>query len=153
MILLGFPRTTIDIDLLVPLEKRSLWLDLMRDLGFRQLHGTESFVQFEPGAIGMVPVDLMFVDGPTWQNLDAEARQQTLAEQPVRMPRVEHLIALKLHAAASPARSAREQYWEDILQLVRSCHLDPAEAYFSGIILRYGGQDAMDRILRFWNES
>ena len=57
---------TVDIDLLVPAEKRSQWLDLMRELGFRFLHGAEAFAQFDPGAAGMAPVDLMFVDEPTW---------------------------------------------------------------------------------------
>ena len=61
MILLGSPRMTIAIDLLVPAEKRSQWLDLMRGLGFRLLHGTEAFAQFEanPGPDGrkMAPVE------------------------------------------------------------------------------------------------
>lgn len=153
MILLGFARMTIDIDLLVPVEKRSQWLDLMRELGFRLLHGTEAFAQFEPGAAGMPPVDLMFVDAPTWKNLDAEAREETVADQPVRIPRIEHLIALKLHAAASPARDTREQDWEDIRQMVRTWRLDPADAYFHEVILRHGGEEAMKRIVGYWDEN
>jgi len=152
VILLGFPRMTIDIDLLVPVESRSRWLDLMRDSGFRLLHGTEAFAQFEPATAEMSPVDLMFVDAPTWKNLDAEARTEVVAKHPVRIPRVEHLIALKLHAAASPTRESREQDWEDIRQVMLACHLNPADAYFREIILRYGGEEAMNRILQYWNE-
>lgn len=152
VILLGLPRMTIDIDLLVPAEKRSQWLDLLRELGFRLLNGTEAFAQFDPGAEGMAPVDLMFVDAPTWKNLDEEARQEIVADHPVRLPRVEHLIALKLHAAASPMREARQQDWEDIRQMVRAWHLDPSDPYFREIILRHGGEEAMNRIIRYWNE-
>jgi hypothetical protein len=152
VILLGFPRMTIDIDLLVPAEKRSQWLDLMRELGFRLLHGTEAFAQFQPGLEGMAPVDFMFVDAPTWKSLESEARKETIAGQSVRIPRVEHLIALKLHAASSPARAAREQDWEDIRQMVRTWHLDPTEPYFRDLILRHGGPDAMNRIHRYLNE-
>jgi hypothetical protein len=152
VILLGFPRMTIDIDLLVPAEKRPQWLDLMRELGFRLLHGTEAFAQFQPGVEGMAPVDFMFVDAPTWTGLDSQARQETVADQPVRIPRVEHLVALKLHAASSPIRAAREQDWEDIRQMVHTWHLDPADPYFRELILRHGGPDAMDRILRYSNE-
>jgi len=148
---LAFPRMTIDLDLLVPAEKQSQWLDLMRELGYRFLHGTQVFAQFQPGTSGMAPVDLMFVDAATWISLDSEARQEIIADQPVRIPRVEHLIALKLHAAASPHRDAREQDWEDIRQLVRACHLNPADEYFREIILRYGGQEAMNRILSYSN--
>jgi len=114
IVLLGLPRMTVDIDLLVPDGKRPQWLDLMRDLGFRLIHGTAAFAQFQPGPDGMAPVDLMFVDEPTWKDLDAQAREEILADQPVRVPRVEHLIALKLHAAISPTRSGAEQDWQDI---------------------------------------
>jgi hypothetical protein len=152
VILLGFSRMTIDIDLLVPAEKKSQWLDLMRELGFRLVHGTEAFAQFQPGAQGMAPVDFIFVDAPTWENLNAEARQEIVADQPVRIPRVEHLVALKLHAASSPARDTREQDWQDIRQMVRTWHLDPSAAYFHEIIVRYGDEEAMKRILGYWNE-
>jgi hypothetical protein len=37
-------------------------------------------------------------------------------------------------------------------QLVRAWHLDPAGAYFREIILRYGSEEAMDRILNFSND-
>jgi hypothetical protein len=33
LILLGYIRNTVDLDLLLPEEERSRWLDLMRDLG------------------------------------------------------------------------------------------------------------------------
>jgi len=149
VILLGFPRMTIDIDLLVPAEKRLRWLDLMRDLAFRLLQGTEAFVQFEPGTSEMVPVDLMFVNAPTWKNMDSEARQEIVAEHHVRVPRIEHLIALKLHAAASPTRSKPETDWEDIRQIIRICKLNTDEPGFRAMILRYGGKKALDRIESF----
>ncbi len=143
---------TIDVDLLVPAANRSQWLDLMRELGYRLLHGTEAFAQFQPGTQGMAPVDFIFVDAATWKNLDAEARREFIADHPVRIPRVEHLIALKLHAAASPTRDARQQDWEDIRQMVRAWHLNPGDAYFREIILRYGGEEALNRILSYSNE-
>ena len=65
MILFGFARSTIDIDLLVPTRLRSAWLDLMRELGFRLYHGTGAFAQFEPEEKTISSVDLMFVDDRT----------------------------------------------------------------------------------------
>ena len=149
VILLGFPRMTIDIDLLVPDEKRSQWLDLMRDLGCRLLHGTDAFAQFEPGTSGMVPVDLMFVDVGTWEKMWAGARSGEAASHTVFTPRPEHLIALKLHAASSPTRSKPESDWEDIRHIMRICDLNAAEPEFRAMILRYGGQKALDRIESF----
>ncbi|MGA3171251.1 MAG: hypothetical protein ABSE62_09565 [Chthoniobacteraceae bacterium] len=153
VILLGLPRLTLDIDLLVPESKRSQWLDLMRGLGFRLLHGSDAFAQFQPESSEMVPVDLMFVDAGTWSQLDSEARPETLADQHIRIPRPEHLVALKLHAVISPGRKAKEQDWEDIRGIVQSCRLDPNAPYFREIILPHGGQEALERIRRYANES
>ena len=43
VILIGFARSTIDIDLLVLTFRRPAWLDLMRELGFRFYHGTDAY--------------------------------------------------------------------------------------------------------------
>lgn len=79
MILLGYLRNTADLDLLVPDQSRSQWLDLPRELGYRFFHGTPAFAQFEAPAAGGPPVDLMFVDDATWEKLFAGAREVDLA--------------------------------------------------------------------------
>ena len=153
VLLLGYVRNTIDLDLLVPEQSRSGWLDLMHDLGYRFFHGTTSFAQFESRDKTGPPVDLMFVDGETWEKLLQGAREMRLASQRVRLPRPEYLVALKLHAAASPTRSKPELDWEDVRQIVRICRLDPTEESFRALILRYGGEDALTRIEGFSREE
>lgn len=152
IILLGYLRNTIDLDLLLPEAERSRWLDLMRDLGYRFFHGVSAFAQFEPPEPDGVPVDLMFVEQETWEKLLAGAREATLADQRVRLPRPEYLVALKLHAASSATRAKPEVDWEDIRQIVRICGLDPADPSFRELILRYGGEDALARIKQFTRE-
>ncbi|HEX8680194.1 MAG TPA: hypothetical protein VF683_09555 [Chthoniobacterales bacterium] len=149
VILLGYTRNTTDFDLLVPEEKRSEWLDLMRELGFRLFHGTEAFVQMEAARAGGTSVDLMFVDGPTWQSLLRGARAGDFGGEKVLTPRPEFLVALKLHAASSPTRSKPAIDWEDIRQIVRICALDPEEESFRDLIVRYGGEDGLARIRDF----
>jgi hypothetical protein len=152
-LLLGYVRNTIDLDLLVPEQSRSEWLELLRDLGYRFFHGTTSFAQFEsPNKTG-APIDLMFVEKETWEKLLEDAREAQLGTERVRFPRPEYLVALKLHAAASPTRSRPELDWEDIRQIVRICRLNPTEESFRALILRYGGQDALARIESFSYEK
>lgn len=122
---------------------------MLRELGYRFFHGVSAFAQFEPPDADGVPVDLMFVEQETWEKLIAGAREATLADQPVLLPRPEYLVALKLHAATSATRSKPEVDWEDIRQIVRICGLDPAEPSFRELILQYGGDDAIGRIERF----
>lgn len=149
VILLGYIRNTVDLDLLLPEETRSQWLDLLRDLGYRFLHGIPAFAQFEPPDENAVPVDLMFVEQSTWQKLSEGAQEMNLAGERVFLPRPEYLVALKLHAAASPTRSKPEVDWEDIRQIVRLTTLNPDEEPFRSLILRYGGEDALRKIQEF----
>jgi hypothetical protein len=153
VLLLGYVRNTIDLDLLVPEQSRAGWLDLMRQLGYRFFHGTKSFAQFESRDKTGPPVDLMFVEDETWEKLLEGAKEMRLASERVRLPRPEYLVALKLHAAASPTRSKPELDWEDIRQIIRICRLDPTEESFRALILRYGGQDALARIEGFSREE
>ena len=149
VILLGYIRNTVDLDLLLPEEARPRWLDLMRELGYRFLHGVPAFAQFEPPDAGAAPVDLMFVEQATWLKLNEGAREMDLAGERVVMPRPEYLVALKLHAASSPTRSKPEVDWEDIRQIVRLCALQPDEEPFRSLILRYGGGDGLRKIQQF----
>jgi hypothetical protein len=91
----------------------------------------------------------MFVEQATWEKLIKDAKEIDLAGQRALLPRPEYLVALKLHAAASPTRSKPEVDWEDIRQIVRICALDPDEESFRALILRYGGEDALARIKNF----
>jgi hypothetical protein len=146
VILFGFARSTIDIDLLVPTRRRSAWLDLMRELGFGFYHGTGAFAQFEPEDKTFASVDLMFVDDHTWNILSQAPVTKSLAGHDVGLPRPEHLVALKLHAARGADRSRPEADWEDIRQLVRICGLNLDNDEFRDIVRRYGGEEAIHRI-------
>jgi len=149
VLLLGYVRNTIDLDLLVPEQSRSEWLDLLHELGYRFFHGAEGFAQFESPEKTGAPVDLMFVERETWEKLLEGATEMRLATERVPLPRPEYLVALKLHAAASSTRQKPEVDWEDIRQIVRICRLDPTEESFHALILRYGGEDALRRIEGF----
>lgn len=149
VILLGVVRNTLDIDLLVRDSDRSRWLDLLRDLKFRLYYGTDAFAQFEPSGERQVSVDLMFVDPNTWTKLATEPRIAILAGVEIPLPKPEHMVALKLHAASSPNRSTPETDWADIRRLTLQHKLDPADAGFRSIIIRYGGESALRRIESF----
>jgi hypothetical protein len=153
VIVYGHPRTTIDLDLLIPEIMRSAWLDTLRELGFRFHHGTDAFVQLEPGSAEFSPVDLMFVDARTWELLARAPQHHEILGQKAALPRPEHLVALKLHAARSLARSKPETDWEDIRQLVRLQRLDWRDPEFQALILRFGGEAALDRIKSFAHDQ
>ena len=137
----------------MPESQRSRWLDLLRELGYHFFNGTPAFAQFESPNQGGTPVDLMFVNSKTWESLLAGSQSMELAGENIQLPRPEHLISLKIHAAASPERSKPTQDWEDIRQIVKVCKLDPREASFREMILRYGGPAALEKIEKFADEN
>ncbi len=91
IILLGYIRNTVDLDLLLPEEARSRWLDLLRDLGYRLFRGASAFAQFEAPEAGGAPVDLMFVEQATWEKLIVGATEMDLAGKRVLLPQPEYL--------------------------------------------------------------
>ena len=92
----------------------------------------------------------MFVEGGYLGKINRRRQRNGSIGSTRPSPRPEYLVALKLHAAASPTRSKPEVDWEDIRQIVRICALDPErDESFRELILSYGGEDALAKIQSF----
>ena len=62
------------------------------------------------------------------------------------LPHPTHLVALKLNALASPHRRPGNADWSDIINLIREQKLSLADPEFRGIILRYGGEEILQKL-------
>lgn len=72
----GYPRTTLDVDLLVLREAKEGWNTLLGSLGYGLDHDGGVFRQYRcsnAGSAEMFPVDLMFVNQATFQQMTAAA--------------------------------------------------------------------------------
>jgi len=115
----GLSRQTIDVDCLIAVENRGTIDKYLRGAGFELLGETENFARFSHPTHLMPDVDLLFVDRPTFEKL--QANSIILQRGPVALltPSLPHLIALKLHAIRNnPAREARDL--GDIIELLRA---------------------------------
>jgi len=149
VILSGFARSTADIDLMICTTNRSRWLDTMRDMEYRLFNGNPVFSQFEPVSKNGPAIDLMYVDENTWSVIRSSAIAKELENISILVPKPEHIIAMKLHAAKSPTRGKPETDWEDIRQLIMIHQLDPRDAEFQSLILKHGGEESFEKILSF----
>lgn len=149
VILSGFARSTIDIDLMICTNTRSRWLDVVRDMNYRLFNGNTVFAQFEPIEKGGPAIDLMYVDEGTWQSIRSNAVEKKLDSFSVFVPAPAHLVALKLHAAKSTTRSKPETDWEDIRQIIETHYLDLESENFRSIVLKHGGEEALRKISSF----
>jgi hypothetical protein len=140
---LGHPRSTFDVDLLIPRPSAPAWRDQLLPLGYTVHSENENFVQLEAKPDWpLPPIDLMLVDDDVFRMLHEE--RHDLSELPTPSPQA--LIALKLHAIHQPSRVNTEQDWSDVLALIEAQKLTLDDPSFSATILKHGGEPALERI-------
>ncbi len=155
VILYSVPRFTRDIDFLVSTEVSIEWRQLLESLGYTFCHATKAFAQFDPPKeTDLAGVDLMIVDEDTWRKLDAEVVEKELdGGVVVRLPRVLHLIAMKLAASNSAHRRADAVDFSDVVRLIRVNEMDINDSETVAVIEKYGGGDTLTRLREeFLNE-
>ncbi len=122
--LYGFARETADLDFLVCSDDRSSWVSLFAGLGYHIFSESQNFVQLASDRDSAWPVDLMFVQPATFKPMLDGSRVVEFYGTASRIPALEHLIALKLHALknARPHRFLKD--FLDVENLIRINHLD-----------------------------
>lgn len=143
---LGFQRFTLDVDFMGCEETRTKWEEIMTRYGYSMAVTTAAFDQYIHTTPGWPQVDIMFVNERTWQRITSEASEASAGRTVVRLPSPRHMVALKLHSATSPERSEPAKDWADIEALVRIHKLDLSDEEFSKLVIRYGGEESLNRL-------
>ncbi len=149
----GYCRATKDIDFLVPEDSLEGWIAFLSETGYSILHRTHSFAQFAPRKDELPVLDLMIVDKSTFKKLSARSVEKPFAEHKVTVPSIENLIALKCHSIRYGSKKRLIKDWMDILELVDICKIDVLEPGFRAMIIRYGGQNTYDEIIRHISDT
>jgi hypothetical protein len=127
----GYSRATNDVDLLVGNETQDRLIDFLEKRGFETLHrssGYSNHVHADP-ALGRV--DVVYVDEDTRGKIFAEARLASLAGMSVRVPKPEHLAAMKIHAMKNdPSRAFQEMADIQFLMRLPGVDRDQIREYF-----------------------
>lgn len=143
----GHTRATFDVDFLVREQDRAAWVARLLSSGLILFGETKAFAQFThpQGGDGL---DLMFVNASTFDLLWSASEERVFEGSRARVPGLDHLLALKLHALkqALPHRTARDA--EDIEILVRRNGLNLREPRYEALFLKYGTREIYDTMLR-----
>jgi predicted nucleotidyltransferase len=144
----GYSRDTADLDLLIRQDARAAWTEMFSRLAFVIDRDAGIFIQFAPPTQAEWPVDLMLVREPTFVGMLAASRQVEMYGARLRIPSLEHLIALKLHALqhTRPRRFLKD--FQDVEGLVRINHLDLQSEKVRQMFLKYGNLDLYEKIVR-----
>src|SRR5262249_51237363 len=145
----GYSRDTADLDLLICKLDRGAWLGLFQKLHYELETERPSFIHFKPPARGAWPVDLMLVSEATFKTMLDASSPIELYGATVKMPALEHLLALKLHALK---HSHVGRYAKDLLDveaLVRVNGLDIKSEKMQQLFLKYGSFKIYEQVSRF----
>jgi hypothetical protein len=148
----GHSRVTFDVDLLVARSNRDAWFARVTESGFRLVGQTSAFAQFDPPKEGD-GLDLMFVDDATFHQMWQASEERDFGSRRARVPCLDHLLALKLHALKQslPHRTAKDA--EDIEMLVRRRQMDLRQARYKTLFLKYGTREIYDTFLRLLRDE
>ncbi|MDD5260894.1 MAG: nucleotidyl transferase AbiEii/AbiGii toxin family protein [Methylacidiphilales bacterium] len=150
VILLGVPRFTRDIDLLITDVHRDAWQRLMEKHGYRLFHRVDAFDQYEPliREGGATPgVDFMLVEDAVWRKLEESSRSVELVPGLlVPVPDPLHLIAMKLQAARAPHRKRDAQDYSDVAALLKIFRMELSQPLIRDTVLKYGGEQSLARL-------
>lgn len=144
----GYSRLTADFDLLVPGKDKDRWHTLLIELGYRLKHEQDTFRQYEAGENIGLPVDLMFVKGPTFDGILAAAQTATVQGATLRLASLEHLLALKLHALKQSRLQRFLKDFDDVIHLVQLNHMDLQSPRIRDLFIKYGNADLYGKICR-----
>lgn len=144
----GFMRDTADLDLLVCQDARGDWMKLLAELGYALFKDKGAFAQLEPPAAGAWPVDLMFVQKPTFREIFNFGLVVEMYGEQLLIPTLEHLIALKLHALKHSHAGRFLKDYLDVENLVRVNKVDLRADNVRQLFLKYGTVELYEKLSR-----
>ena len=128
----GAGRLTHDVDIVTERRAQAALVDYLESLGYETLHRSEGYSNHAHSEAAFGRLDVVYVDGTTARDLlGAATESEVLPEVFAKVPRAEHLVAMKVLAAKNDP-SRRLQEIADIAALLRAVELDPTavRSYF-----------------------
>ena len=144
----GYMRATEDVDLMANNEERGAWQRLVSELGYRLEHDGGTFLQLSPPAGVGWDLDIMFVPAATFEQMFQQAKATEIDGTPVRIPALEHLLAMKLHALKHGQGLRTIKDMEDVIQLVRRNGVDVQSETFRRLCEKQADLRLYEQILR-----
>ncbi len=147
----GHSRFTNDFDIMVRRVDGETWIQRIEAAGMTLIARNDTFVQFsQADGEGL---DLMFSSEATFEGLWKSSIEESFDGSTARLPSLDHLLALKLHALkyTSPNRTAKDM--EDIEVLVQKNDIPIESDRYRELFLKYGNQHIYDTIKRILGYS
>jgi hypothetical protein len=142
----GHTRSTFDVDFLTRQADREAWLTRLTSSGLNLLHESESFAQFTQKAGD--GLDLMFVNDATFTPMWDASEERRFVNAQARVPCLDHLLALKLHALRQRLTHRTSKDADDLEVLLRRHRIDLSEPHYEALFLKYGTRELYETFVR-----
>jgi len=146
----GHSRTTFDVDFLVRQADRSAWMSRAGAAGLVHPIESQAFAQFSQ-ANGGDGLDFMFTSDTTFEQMWERSEERSFGSAVARVPCLDHLLALKLHAIQHSPSIRTSKDAVDVEMLLRRNAIKLEDSHYEALFLKYGTRElheAFVRILR-----
>ncbi|HVU26559.1 MAG TPA: nucleotidyl transferase AbiEii/AbiGii toxin family protein [Verrucomicrobiae bacterium] len=144
----GYSRDTADLDFFISQSERAEWMKMLADFGYAGYHDGGNFIQYAALDQNAWPVDLMLVQEKTFAPIfDASCAAEFFGIE-TKVPSLEHLIALKLHALKNTRMNRFLKDFLDVENLIFINQLDIKSPKMRDLFDKYGTQDLYEKISR-----
>ena len=140
-------RRTDDIDFLIRKEDYAKIREVLETEGYNEDDAREVFARLKGKSLELIDLDFMFVDKDTFDKIMKDSKKMSIAKQDFRVPSLEHLIALKLHAVKNGPKRRGNKDLFDIVELIAANKVDVKTSDFKNLCLKYGTVEIYNKIL------
>ncbi len=142
----GNPRTTFDVDFMIRRADRDAWFGRAMAGGLKLFGELRAFAQFtQPDGDGF---DLMFADDSTFGPMWEASEERTFGEVKARVPCLDHLLALKLHALRQNLSHRTSKDADDVEVLLRRHEINLRDPRYEALFLKYGTREIYESFVR-----
>lgn len=143
-----YTRQTVDVDFLIKEQDFPKMLALLTAAGYKMDYSQEVFARFiSPQSPLLMDIDFMFIDEETLAKIIKDSQKINIAGCEFRIPSLEHLIALKLHAVKYNPKLRLAKDIPDIINLVKINKVDVKDEKFKELCLKYATQEIYEKIV------
>ena len=144
----GYSRDTSDLDFFISQNERAEWMNLLTQFGYKDFNDGGNFIQYQTPDKNAWPVDLMLVQEKTFTAILEACVEADIFDVKTKVPSLEHLIALKLHALKNTRMQRFLKDYLDVEYLIRINRLDVTSKAIRELFEKYGTPDLYEKVSR-----
>lgn len=143
----GISRHTGDLDIVVPLNDKAIWLELMEKMRYQVGQSDDRFSRFRPVSLDNWPIDIMYVNQHTFNLFYKDSVKKDFASIEVNVLSPKHLIFLKIHALKYFQAHRYAKDYSDLISLLRMSNLNLEKNELQSACEKYASIELFNKII------